>query len=82
MRYTVTLTDEVKEKLRALPLDQRREIDYRPSLLENDLAGDVKKLQGSEHEYRLRVGRHRILLELEGSTANVYGVGPRKDIYQ
>ena len=63
MRYTVILTDEVKAKLHALPLALRREIGHKLFLLEEDLAGSVKKLKGSRNEYRLRVGDWRALFE-------------------
>ncbi len=82
MRYTVVLTNEVKAKLRALPLSLRREIGHKLFLLEEDLSGSVKKLKGSRNEYRLRVGDYRVIFELEGRIATVYAVGNRKDIYR
>ena len=82
MRYTITLTEAVKDALRALPLELRREIGHKLFLLEDNLAGNVKKLRGSKQSYRLRVGAYRVLFELEGSVANVYAVGSRKDIYR
>ena len=82
MRYTVVLTDEVKAKLRALPLAVRRDIGHKLFELEQDLGGDVKKLKGSRNGYRLRTGNFRVLFELEGRTATVYSVGNRKDIYR
>lgn len=82
MRYAVVLTDEVKDKLRTLPLVLRREIGHKLFLLEDDLTGDVKKLKGSRSEYRLRVRDYRVLFDLEGRTVTVYAVGRRKDIYR
>ena len=82
VRYTVILTDEVKARLHALPLALRREIGHKLFLLEEDPAGDVKKLKGSRNEYRLRAGDYRALFELEGRTATVYAVGDRKEIYR
>jgi mRNA interferase RelE/StbE len=82
VRYTVVLTDEVKGKLHAMPLALRREIGHKLFLLEEDLAGNVKKLKGSRNEYRLRVGDHRALFMLEDRTVTVYAVGNRKDIYR
>ena len=82
MRYTVILTDEVKTRLHALPLELRREIGHRLFLLEEDLAGNVKKLKGARNEYRLRVGDYRVLFALEGRTVTIYAVGNRKDIYR
>ena len=82
MRYTVVLTDEVKAKLRGLPVALRREIGHKLFLLEEDLAGNVKKLKGSRNEYRLRVRDYRAFFDLEGQTVTVYAVGNRKDIYR
>jgi mRNA interferase RelE/StbE len=82
VRYTVILTDEVKAKLHTMPLALRREIGHKLFLLEEDLAGSVKKLKGSRNEYRLRVGDYRAIFELEGRTVTVYAVGNRKDIYR
>jgi mRNA-degrading endonuclease RelE of RelBE toxin-antitoxin system len=67
VRYTVNLTDEVKAKLRAMPLALRREVGHKLFLLEDDLAGNVKKLKGSVNEYRLRVGDYRAIFELKGA---------------
>jgi mRNA interferase RelE/StbE len=82
VRYTVVLTDEVKDKLRVLPSVLRREIGHKLFLLEEDLAGNVKKLKGSRNQYRLRVRDYRVLFELEGRTATVYAVGVRRNIYR
>ena len=82
MRYTVFLTEEAKVALRNLPPGLRREIGHRLFLLESDLTGNVKKLKGSRHEYRLRIRGYRVLFELEGDTVTVYAIGQRKDIYR
>jgi len=82
VRYTVILSDEVKTKLRAMPLALRREIGHKLFLLEEDLSGNVKKLKGSANEYRLRIGNYRAIFELEGNTVFVYAVGLRKEIYR
>ncbi len=82
MHYTLIVTDEVKKKLRSMPPNIRQEIGYRLFLLEENLAGDIKKLKGSKNEYRLRIGNYRVIFELEDKTVTVYNVGNRKDIYQ
>lgn len=81
MRYRLKLTEDVRQKLRALPEAAGRDIGYRLYLMQEDLAGDVKKLKGYKAEYRLRVGRYRVVFELLGDTISVYDVGDRKDIY-
>jgi hypothetical protein len=45
VRYTVILMDEVKTRLRALPQALRSDIGHRLFLLEEDLGGDVKKIE-------------------------------------
>ena len=76
------IIDEAKAALRAMPKEIRRAIGYRIFLLQHDWSGDIQKLRGSKNEYRLRVGNHRVLFELEGNKIIVYAVGDRKDIYQ
>jgi hypothetical protein len=47
-----------------------------------DLGGDVRKLTARTHEYRLRVGRLRVLFMLEGDLISVYRVKDRKEAYE
>jgi mRNA interferase RelE/StbE len=82
MHYRLIIIDEAKRKLRLLPEEIKQEIGYRLFLLEDNLAGDIKKLKGSKNEFRLRVGVYRVIFELEGQTITVYDVGHRKDIYR
>jgi mRNA interferase RelE/StbE len=49
--------------------------------LQDNLAGDVKKLTNFTPEYRLRVGDYRVLFEIEGAIVVVYRVLHRKDAY-
>jgi len=82
VHYTIILTDEVRAKLRSMPLVLRQEIGHKLFMLEKDLSGNVKKLKGSANAYRLRVGDYRVIFELEGRYVTVYAVGLRKDIYR
>jgi len=82
VRYRLEITIEAREQLRALPKEQRSKIRQRLDLLQNDLAGDVKKLAARTHEYRLRVGSFRVLFLLEGDLITVYAVKDRKEAYE
>ena len=82
MKYEIEIKDEAIAALRELSEQTRREIGYRLHLLQQDFSGDVKKLRGSKNEYRLRVGSHRVLFELDGNRIVVYKLGQRKDIYR
>jgi mRNA interferase RelE/StbE len=82
VEYEIEIKDDALAALRKMPEDLRRQIGFRLHQLQNDLAGDVKKLKGSKNEYRLRVGSCRVLFELDGRRIVVYDAGQRKDIYQ
>ncbi|HEX7721168.1 MAG TPA: type II toxin-antitoxin system RelE/ParE family toxin [Pyrinomonadaceae bacterium] len=49
--------------------------------LQDNLAGDVKRLTNSTPEFRLRVADYRVLFEIEGNKVLVYRVRHRKDAY-
>lgn len=44
--------------------------------------GDVKKLQGYDYFYRLRIGDYRIIYKLNGNTIIVSDVLPRGEAYK
>ena len=82
MRYRLEIKDAAREQLRALPKELRRNLGARLDALQDDLAGDVKKLTARTHEYRLRVGQLRVLFMLAGDLISVYSVRNRKDAYE
>jgi mRNA interferase RelE/StbE len=82
MRYQIEFLPSALQYLRALPKDARRLIGAKLDRAQNDLVGDIKKLKGFKHKYRLRAGDYRVLFELEGACLVVYAVGDRKDIYE
>jgi mRNA interferase RelE/StbE len=82
MRYGLEIGIEAREQLRALQRDQRRLIGQKLEALQTDLNGDVKKLEGKEGKYRLRIGDHRVLFVLENNLIIVQRVKDRKDAYR
>jgi mRNA interferase RelE/StbE len=76
------IKDEARGQLRAMSRELRRKIGSRLDTLQNDLSGDVRKLSGRAHEYRLRVGNFRILFMLEADLIVVYSVKDRKEAYE
>jgi len=82
MHYHIEFLPSALEQLRALPKDARRLIGAKLDRAQEDLTGDIKKLKGFKHKYRLRAGNYRVLFELEGLALVVYDVGDRKDIYE
>jgi mRNA interferase RelE/StbE len=82
MKYRIEIKEEARRQLRALSKEQRRLIGKRLDLVQTDLKGDVKKLSGRHHEYRLRASQYRILFVLEGDLISVYAVRHRKEAYE
>ena len=69
MHYQIDFVSSALTQLRALPKNTRRLIGAKLDRAQHDLAGDIKKLKGFKHKYRLRAGNYRLL-------------GDRKDIYE
>ena len=82
MRYRLEIKEEARQQLRALSKEQRRNVGHRLDALQNNLAGDVKKLTGRTHEYRLRIGSFRVLFMLENDLISIYRVSDRKEAYE
>lgn len=80
----IAFTSDARKQLRAIPQQQAMAILYRlADLIANpaDPALDVIKLTDRD-DYRLRVGRFRVIFEVSGETVLVTAVGDRKDIYR
>lgn len=81
MTYQVAFKPKALKDLARLPGGDRRRAVARIEGLQDNLAGDVKKLTNFTPEYRLRVGNYRVLFEIEGTTVVIYRVLHRKDAY-
>jgi len=82
MNYQVDFKPRALKDLKSLPVEESRRIVAKAEGLQNDLAGDVKKLTNFTPEYRLRVGNYRVLFEVEGPKVVIYRVLHRKDAYR
>jgi len=86
MRYKIYLTDKARKKLDSLNQKSRRMILDTLSFLRDygfSQRLDIKKLKGFKNHYRLRVGKYRILFELEKpDKIIVYAILPRKKAYK
>ncbi len=61
-RYRVEIGSKAQRQLRALPKRLRERIDIRIlALAEDPRPPGVKKLQGAEDRYRIRVGDYRVI---------------------
>jgi mRNA interferase RelE/StbE len=82
MRYRLEIKEEARQQLRALPKEQRRRVGKRLDTLQSNLSGDVKKLTAKTHEYRLRIGKLRVLFTLEKDLISLYAVRHRREAYE
>jgi len=84
-RYRVFLEKKAFKQLEKLGVDARgRVIEALYTLGDEGFSRrlDIVKLRGYKNQYRLRVGRYRILFELRPErTVVVYAILPRKVAY-
>ena len=83
--YTIQYARSARKELEALPTKvQDRIIAAIAALEENPRPHGCKKLQGSDDEYRIRVGTYRVIYEIVDRTVTVLivRIRHRKDAYQ
>ncbi|OYD88591.1 type II toxin-antitoxin system mRNA interferase toxin, RelE/StbE family [Nostoc sp. 'Peltigera membranacea cyanobiont' 213] len=85
MSYEVKFSRGAKKQFRKLPIDVQQRIQTKI----NDLAieprpNGVKKLQGDDNSYRVRVGDYRVVYEVDDDVLiiTVIKVGHRSGIYK
>ena len=82
MKYKVLLKPKAIKTLKKISKKEGKRIIAKLKHMENDLAGDVKKLTNHTPEFRLRVGDWRVLFEIEEDKIIVYSILQRKDAYK
>ena len=83
MQYLIRLKPRAVKDLRRLSKQDATRVADAVARLEHGLTGDVKKLTNSSPEYRLRVGSHRILFEVENENCvMVYRIVHRREAYR
>lgn len=82
MRYEIRFKPRALKDGKKIPSHELARIFEKIEALQDDLAGDVKRLTDFYPEYRLRVGDYRVLFEIEHDQVVVYRIRHRKDAYQ
>ena len=85
MAYRIELSPRAQRDFRALDGSVRRRIKRRiDSLAENPHPSGIKKIEGEDDLYRLRVGDYRILYQVKEKILLILivGIGHRRDIYR
>jgi mRNA interferase RelE/StbE len=51
-------------------------------ILQEPPKGDIKKLRGNLKDFRLRVGKYRVMFTIEGDIVSVYEIDLRDKVYK
>ena len=84
MIRTVRWEQSALKALRSLPAEVARRIGRAVDRYTQTGQGDVRKLQGADGLYRLRVGDHRVIFEFEDGqfVIVILRLGNRRDVYR
>ncbi|MCZ7673286.1 MAG: type II toxin-antitoxin system RelE/ParE family toxin [Chloroflexi bacterium] len=82
MDYEIRFKPRALKDGKKIPNQELARIFEKIGALENDLADDVKRLTNFHPEYRLRVGKYRVLFEIEDNAVVIYRIRHRRDVYQ
>jgi len=85
LAYRIEFAPRAERDLKSLDGSIRRRIARRiQSLADNPYPQGIKKIEGEEELYRLRVGDYRILYQVQRQRVVilVVGIGHRRDIYR
>jgi mRNA interferase RelE/StbE len=83
--YTIEFLRSAVRELETLPKSRQKQIATRiDGLRDSPFPPGVKKLEGEDKLYRLRVGDYRILYEVDDSAKKltVAKIGHRREIYR
>jgi mRNA interferase RelE/StbE len=81
MEYKIEFKPRSLKDLRSINADDAQKILVKIRAMENDLAGNVKRLTEFESQYRLRVGNYRVLFDVESDNIIIYRVKHRREAY-
>ena len=84
MKFRVFIERKALKQLEEIEENQKRIIKDKLNKLKNgfSLHLDIKKLKGFKNHYRLRIGKYRILFEIEEDKIIVYSILPRQKAYR
>ncbi len=82
MIYQIEFKPKALKDLRSIPVDYQNLIISKIEAMQDNLQGDIKKLTNFTPEYRLRVGKYRVLFEVEEEIVRIYRIKHRQDAYE
>ena len=82
MTFEISWDEEALKNLEKLDILLRKRIVKKiEQFADSGSFHEVKRIQGYEHSYRLRVGHYRIIFKLEKNEIIILKFGHRKNIY-
>jgi mRNA interferase RelE/StbE len=82
LRYDIQFKPRAVRDIERLPSRIQAQLLARIEEMSDDLKGDVKRLTNFTPEYRLRVGDHRVLFEIEEKVIVIYRIRHRREAYR
>ncbi|NJO15213.1 MAG: type II toxin-antitoxin system RelE/ParE family toxin [Thioploca sp.] len=82
MQYQIVFKPKAIKSLEKIPAQDRTSILVGIEKLPDNLLGDVKRLTNFTPEYRLRIGKYRVLFEIEKEIIIIYNILLRKIAYR
>jgi mRNA interferase RelE/StbE len=84
MIWEIRWTRPAEKDLRRLDSSAERRVHDAVARLAETGQGDMRRLTGRDHEWRLRVGDHRVVMTLDASArvAVIHAVRHRSDVYR
>ena len=80
-RFSIQFSELALGNLRSLPKREAAQILKKIARLESGMQGNIKRLQGADIGYRLRMGNYRVLFDVQGDIILIQKIGHRKDVY-
>jgi mRNA interferase RelE/StbE len=81
MWYDLRILPDAERDLRGMSPEVARRVLRKLEAMQNDLAGDVKRLVALPYAYRLRVGDWRVMFDVVDQTIIVHRVRHRSIAY-
>ena len=84
-KYRLIISNTAQKSLHKLPKkDLLHVLRVLETLAINPYPAGCRKLSGEEHVFRIRIGRYRVIYEIDGDELIVWvlKIGHRKDVYR
>ena len=82
MDFQIEFKPRALKDLNSISRDLAGQILLKVEALEDNMAGDVKRLSRHFPEYRLRVVDYRVLFEIEADRIVIYRIKHRREAYR